>query len=215
MVTLTDALDYEIPSFKSRQNRTRWVSVIIESPIHSIGLPYHAYDRLFTYTADYLAESQFGINYESQKRFLWGLNVTFDDTHDYSQGKTGFMTALISNCDARHSRRAEYIRILKKHINITIHGGCGQACPGNIDCREFVGAKYKFYFAYENSFCRDYITEKFFLMLKYDIVVVVFGAGNYSKFVSVYVFVYFGYVCRENKGFEREEIVAFCFLFFS
>ena len=163
MVMLTDAIDHQIPIEKFRSNLTRWVSVIIESPVHSLGLPFHEYDRLFTFTADYLQESNFGINYESQKRFLWGFNATFKDSHDYGKGKTGFMSALISNCDARHSRRSDYIKHLKKYINMTIHGGCGLACPPNVDCREFIGSKYKFYFAYENSFCRDYVTEKFFL----------------------------------------------------
>jgi len=35
--------------------------------------------------------------------------------------------------------------------------------------------------SFENSFCRDYVTEKFFKVLEYDIVPVVLGKGNYSK----------------------------------
>ena len=35
---------------------------------------------------------------------------------------------------------------------------------------------YKFYFAFENSLCDDYITEKFFNMLKHNIVPVVLGS---------------------------------------
>ena len=183
MVMLTDAVEWKIPDAKFRQSiNKRWVSVIIESPVHAGS--FGKFNDLFSYTADYLESSEFGINYESQKRFLWGLNVTFNTSHDYSQGKTGFMSALISNCDARHSRRSEYIRHLKKYINVTVYGSCGIACPRDVDCREMVGFKYKFYFAYENSFCKDYITEKFFLMLKYDVIVVVFGAGNYSRFVK-------------------------------
>ena len=35
--------------------------------------------------------------------------------------------------------------------------------------------------SFENSFCRDYVSEKFFKVLEYDIVPVVFGRANYSK----------------------------------
>ena len=45
-----------------------------------------------------------------------------------------------------------------------------------------VEANYKFYLSFENSFCVDYITEKFWKVLNYDIVPIVMGAGNYSKF---------------------------------
>ena len=40
---------------------------------------------------------------------------------------------------------------------------------------------YKFYLAFENSFCVDYVTEKFFRTLELDIVPVVMGGANYSS----------------------------------
>jgi hypothetical protein len=186
MVMLTDPLEQSLPT-TPRPDKQRWISLVIESPVHTPS--YKQYNGVFNMTADYLAESEFGINYESQKRFLWGLNTTFNDSHDYSQGKTGFMTALISNCNAWHNHRMDYINNLRKHVNVTIYGRCGVKCPFEGDlCKEYIGAKYKFYFAFENSNCRDYITEKFFIMLKYNMVMVVFGAGNYSKFVSSFSF---------------------------
>jgi hypothetical protein len=179
LVWLTDSIEKEIPVY--RPGKQRWVGGVIESPVHTPS--YTQYNGVFNMTADYQIESEFGINYESQKRFLWGLNTTFNDSHDYSQGKTGFMTALISNCNAWHNKRMDYINNLRKYVSVVIYGACGEKCPPNVDCREYVGAKYKFYFAFENSNCKDYITEKFFMMLKYDIVMVVFGAGNYSRYV--------------------------------
>lgn len=41
--------------------------------------------------------------------------------------------------------------------------------------------KYKFYLSFENSFCDDYVTEKFFKVLNYDMIPIVLGGGNYSK----------------------------------
>jgi alpha-1,3-fucosyltransferase len=43
-----------------------------------------------------------------------------------------------------------------------------------------VEANYKFYLSFENSLCRDYVTEKFWKVLMYDVVPIVYGAANYS-----------------------------------
>jgi alpha-1,3-fucosyltransferase len=37
--------------------------------------------------------------------------------------------------------------------------------------------------SFENSICNDYITEKFFKILKFNIIPVVLGRANYSHFV--------------------------------
>lgn len=92
------------------------------------------------------------------------------------------MTALISNCNAQNERLT-YINELRKYVSVEVHGTCGTPCPANVDCREYAGNKYKFFFAFENSNCKDYITEKFFLILKYNIIPVVVGGGNYSRFI--------------------------------
>jgi Glycosyltransferase family 10 (fucosyltransferase) C-term len=42
---------------------------------------------------------------------------------------------------------------------------------------------YKFYLAFENSLCADYVTEKFFRFLRRDVVAVALGAANYTQFV--------------------------------
>ena len=48
------------------------------------------------------------------------------------------------------------------------------------DCYERIEIDYKFYLSFENSLCRDYITEKFFNLLDRNIVPIVYGAGNYE-----------------------------------
>jgi len=68
-------------------------------------------------------------------------------------------------------------------MSVQIYGLIGKRCPGNQNCREFISNKYMFFLAFENSVCRDYITEKFFDTLKFDIVPVVLGGGNYSHYI--------------------------------
>ena len=185
VVLMTDTVDRAPPSY--RPANQRWVYANIESPFYH-PQSWSSYNGVFNLTADYLTESEFGINYESQKRFLWAFNKTFNAEHDFHAGKTGFMAALISNCNAQNERLS-YINELRKYVSVEVYGSCGVGCPPNVDCREFVGNKYKYYFAFENSNCKDYITEKFFKMLKYDLIPVVVGGGNYSRFIpkSAYI----------------------------
>lgn len=59
-----------------------------------------------------------------------------------------------------------YARELGKYINVDIYGACGpHRCPRTSAnrCFQLLDEDYKFYLAFENSNCRDYITEKFFV----------------------------------------------------
>ncbi|CAF0958930.1 unnamed protein product, partial [Brachionus calyciflorus] len=57
------------------------------------------------------------------------------------------------------------------------------------NCREYLAKKYKFFLAFENSFCNEYITEKFFNTLQYNVIPVVLGGGDYSKYVPKSAFI--------------------------
>lgn len=87
------------------------------------------------------------------------------------------------------SLRELYVDELKKYITIDIFGKCGNLkCPRNEthwishdECYEKIESEYKFYLAFENSICTDYISEKFFYTLRYNIVPIVFGGANYEE----------------------------------
>jgi alpha-1,3-fucosyltransferase len=133
--------------------------------------------------------SDFENHYEEYGGFFWAENKTFDVNTDFAEGKTGLAVAVISNCKAA-SGRDEYIKEMQSHAElIDVNGNCGKTCPAvNTDiwygdCKPNLAAKYKFYLAFENSYCVDYISEKFFQILRYNIVPVVLGGGDYSVFV--------------------------------
>ena len=64
-------------------------------------------------------------------------------------------------------------------LQVDIFGACGdKQCPRNSDnCYDKLNTEYKFYLAFENSNCVDYITEKFYVNgLKYNVLPIVMGA---------------------------------------
>ena len=49
-------------------------------------------------------------------------------------------------------------------------------------CLQMLSTSYKFYLAFENSLCADYITEKFWKVLDYNVIPVVVNGVNMTKF---------------------------------
>ena len=82
---------------------------------------------------------------------------------NYAKGKTKLAVMIVSNCNA-YNNRLRYALELMKYIPVDVYGFCGFL---KLDVLPFhkwqpMLYKYKFYLAFENSNCRDYITEKFF-----------------------------------------------------
>jgi alpha-1,3-fucosyltransferase len=81
----------------------------------------------------------------------------------------------------------EYALELAKHIPVNIFGGClGKPCNvgygmNSLDnCTLAVNREYKFYLSFENTFCEDYVTEKFFRRINESLVIVM-GQAEYTK----------------------------------
>lgn len=63
-------------------------------------------------------------------------------------------------------------------------------CPRNShECDEKLDDEYKFYLSFENSLCTDYVTEKFFKILDRNIVPVVYGGAEYTKFAPPHSYI--------------------------
>ena len=100
---------------------------------------------------------------------------------------------VVSNCGAG-SKRLEYMRALRKHLAIDIYGGCGQKrCPNethrnnDISCHRAIGqtGQYKFYLAFENSICEDYVSLKPFRAMNSYMVPIVLGGKSADDYPSL------------------------------
>ncbi|ELT91825.1 hypothetical protein CAPTEDRAFT_190219, partial [Capitella teleta] len=118
--------------------------------------------------------------------------LPFDFT--YIKNKTGGVLWIASNCRDT-SGREYYIEEMQKSIHIDVYGRCGRGrvCGKYWDLRlncleRFIGT-YKFYLAFENSFCTDYYTEKLTRLIGVDTIPVVMGLVNYSSILTPGTFI--------------------------
>ena len=172
----------QLPEYR-RENQ-RWIFYLYESPVHSQS--YEEYNNLFNLSATYMLNSDFTSLYFLN--YIWIENSNFNINRNFAETKTEFAAIIVSNCNAKNGR-LEYVEALQKSIPVTIFGKCGKPCPNSYDngtqsdCKEIISQKYKFYLAFENSICKNYLTEKFFDILRFDIVPVVYGDGAYETYI--------------------------------
>ena len=112
---------------------------------------------------------------------------------DYTKKKkTGTVIAWLASECVTQSRRERYVRELQKYIPVDIYGECGPLKCGSRSlgtwakdkCHEkllHLNNSYKFYLSFENSFCKDYVTEKLLLLEKLNVIPIVMGAVDYSN----------------------------------
>ncbi|XP_055585698.1 alpha-(1,3)-fucosyltransferase C-like [Uranotaenia lowii] len=100
-----------------------------------------------------------------------------------AMGKNKMAAQFVSHCGA-FSRRDELVRAIQKLVQVDVYGKCGtlECTRGSKRCSEMLNTDYWFYFSFENSLCRDYVTEKLFEPMASNIVPVVFGGSDYRRF---------------------------------
>ena len=79
--------------------------------------------------------------------------------------------------------RLKLVEKLAEFIDVDIYGRCRDLRCSKSECNEMYNSTYKFYLAFENSMCPDYVTEKVFKVLEYNIVPVVLNGANMADFL--------------------------------
>jgi len=146
----------------------------LPKPLHQLWIAQHwesaMHDRIDTslvhqyinWTVSYRRDSTLAISYGKYAQTL-SANSS-QQIVDYSAGKTKQVAWLVSNCHAKNNR-LEYAHELAKYIDVDIYGACGtKKCnrTGPESCHNLLVKQYRFFLAFENSNCKDYITEKLY-----------------------------------------------------
>lgn len=93
-------------------------------------------------------------------------------------------TWFVSHCEVA-SHREDLTRKLQQFINVDVYGKCGTlSCPRHSsECDLMLNTTYKFYFAFENTLCVDYLTEKSILVMNSYIIPVIYSGVELSRFL--------------------------------
>ena len=154
-----------------------WVFFTMESPVH---LNQHIFSpswiNSFNWSMNYRLDSDIIIPYGhlTTRKTLPERNYT-----EIFRTKTKFAAWVVSNCHTKSLRRKFVEKMEQYGLKIDVYGHCGQNLTS--DPLEMISKSYKFYLGFENSFCSDYITEKFFRYYNLNTIVVMRGGVNYKK----------------------------------
>lgn len=156
-----------------------WIISNMEPPPHLFG-NIEILNGLFNMTKWYRLDSDVVMYYGRPYRLneLEGKHATAKLTgRNFFKEKTRGVSLRISNC-FDPGQRYRLIGQLEKYMPIDKYGKCyGNPCgnptdPYDKSCSEIMDS-YKFYFAFENDNCKDYVTEKYWATLARDTVPIV------------------------------------------
>lgn len=168
--------DLSLPQVRSPH--TRYVFRMQESPAYLYS-PILPFNGLFNWTFTYRLDSDF----PSPHGFVLNRSSQPIDAASVTKNKTKLIAWFVSNCHSE-SGRESLVRTLQQYVDLDIYGRCGpfecQRSRQN-ECHAMLERDYKFYLALENSLCSDYVTEKFFGVLQYYVVPVVWGSADYTN----------------------------------
>ena len=175
--------------FKQKPPQQRWVYFIHESPKFTY-YDLRLYNGYFNWTMSYRRDSDFVVPYRTYTRLEPDeTEGTEAENRNYAQGKDRLLVWMVSHCKGL---REDYVRKLTNYIKVDVFGSCSrrfnqtEACPRSSAACDNKLKRYKFIFALENSYCEDYITEKYwYIPLNHDNVPIVLGGANYDEKIAI------------------------------
>ena len=163
-----------------------WIFIQHESPISYKHTRFQGFENSFNWTMTYSEHSDVPLPYGALK--LKPLDTVPQRNYQaIAENKTRDAIWIVSHCQT-NSKREKYVDILKHYIDIDILGKCGRKWDcGRAhnhdagDCFSILNSTYRYYIAFENALCSEYISEKFYENYKYDIIQVSRAGDNKHK----------------------------------
>ena len=162
-----------------RPSNQVWIYFGVESPINRAEYSRNqepVWKHSMNWSINYRLDSEviFPYGYLKTRKSLPERNYS-----EIYRQKTKFAAWIVSNCWT-YSKRDLFVQRLQEHgVPVDVYGRCEKR-PIR-DTGEMINKDYKFFLSFENSFCTDYITEKFFYYYSFDTLLVVRGGANYNK----------------------------------
>ena len=169
----------------------KWVFSTVEPPpiVKRANLP--ALQGVFNLTMTYARSAQVSWTYGRYELLSPETKPDYDKTFNFAANKRHLVAWFVSRCKSWSSRET-YVLVLGKHINVHQYGCEGKYnCPKKeaSACDRRLKDNYTFYLAFENSICRDYVTEKFWRILHLNVVPIVLGNASYSDILPPHSYI--------------------------
>ena len=160
----------------SRPAHQYWAYFVSESPVNCPNPK--PLEGLFNLTMTYRLSSDVFLPYRKFAKLKEPRKIT----KNYARSKTKMAAWLVSNCGVKTRERV--VRHLEKHgVQVDVGGGCRRRWPHQLRClgRECTNQEaYRFHLGFENSYCQDYITNKYWWNgFDVDAIPVVLGGADY------------------------------------
>ncbi|CAL4091029.1 unnamed protein product [Meganyctiphanes norvegica] len=150
------------------------------------------YNGKFNWSMNYRMNADVPVPY-GRTFLLTDTEKLNDNNIDYFALKNKTIAIMGSNCGGTNGRW-KYVKLLQEQMQVDTYGGCGTLkCPGHFtkDCPLL--NQYKFYLAFENTNCDEYLTEKvWWNAIEKGAVPVVLGSNKevYKKLLPPGSFIY-------------------------
>ncbi|XP_053387187.1 alpha-(1,3)-fucosyltransferase fut-5-like [Mercenaria mercenaria] len=184
------ALKFGCPYLKSKRPYSQiWVFMTFEAPS---GRPSWYRDRVWKNTMNWSWGYRLDSDIFRPIQVLTTRSVLPHRDYDtIFKRKKKLAAWVVSNCHAK-SLRDEYVHaLIREGIQVDIFGKCSKnkSRVSRDDIHRLINEDYKFYLSFENNFCKDYVTEKFYTYLGLDTILIVRGGLNYSEHFNQNAFI--------------------------
>ena len=179
VVIIKRNIDHKILSY--RPVGQLWILTEYESAFHAHPETYEKYQM--NYTMTYSRHSDLFDPYGECHAITTNSTKVNQEIDVIIKQKNKLIIWIVSHCYTL-SQRENYARELGKYLHIDVIGKCTKntlLCNGTRHCNHRPQFGYKFYLAFENSLCPDYITEKLWRNYEAGIVPIVYGAMETYK----------------------------------
>lgn len=139
-----------------------WILFIVESAYYT---DLNVNHDLINWTATYRHDSDIVMPYQRWAYYDPSVTRVEQFNRNYALNKTKQVAMIVSDCNTDNYRELLYARELNKYkISVDVYGDCDGLKKIESDkFLQMLDQDYKFYLAFENSNCIDYVTEKFFV----------------------------------------------------
>lgn len=165
-----------------RSQGQKWVYWSLEPPWHCASNSLRYLNDTFNWTMTYRYDSDILDAYGAVHEKATDAAYSWSDLKKIWKGKTRMAAWAVSRCDT-FGKREDYVEDLRRYIAVDVYGACGNySClrSSKRNCHAMFEKQYFFYLSFENAICKDYVTEKFYRILKHNLIPVVFGGAKYS-----------------------------------